>query len=62
MGVCGREVTQFYFFLIFIYLATPGLSCSMQGLPSLLQHVGPSSLIRLRVLATGPPGKSPEVP
>ena len=34
----------FFFFLIFIYLAAPGLSCSIQDLQ--LQHVGSSSLTR----------------
>ena len=31
----------FLFFLIFIYLAAPGLSCGTQDLQSLLWHVGP---------------------
>ena len=33
-------ILDFYYFLIFIYLAVPGLSCSMQDLPSSLQHAG----------------------
>ena len=28
----------FFVILIFIYLAVPGLTCSMQGLPSSLRH------------------------
>ena len=64
------SVSSFYY----IYLAVPGLICSMQDLwsslwhpNSQLHHVGSSSptrdrtwvpCIRSKVLATGPPGKS----
>jgi len=36
---------------VFIYLAVPGLSCGMQDLPSLLHHVGSSSLTRTQTWA-----------
>ena len=34
------DLTQSFFFKIFIYLATPGLNCSMWDLQSSLQHTG----------------------
>ena len=33
-------VTLLLFFLTFIYLAAPGLNCSLKDLQSLLKHVG----------------------
>lgn len=41
----------FFFFLTFIYLAAPGLRCSVWDLWSLLGHVGFSSLTRARTWA-----------
>ena len=67
--ISSSLMTKFFFFLISIHLAVPGLSCccGMQA-SSQLQHVGSSSLTKdwtpdslhweLRVLATGPPGMS----
>ena len=67
LGEATAIFKNIYSFMM--YLSAPGLSCSMQDLPSLLWPMGSSSLIRLvgssqsplhwehRVLATGPPGK-----
>ena len=60
--------TEFFIFLIFVYLAVLGLSWGMRDLCCGM-HVGSSSLTRdqtlapctgseRRVLTTGPPGKS----
>ena len=35
----GKGLKEAYIFSIFIYLAELGLSCSMQDLQSLLQHM-----------------------
>ena len=46
LPVLGVLSVFFLFFFVKIYLAAPGLSCSLQGLWSLLWHLGSSSLTR----------------
>ena len=73
LSLCNPKSSFLSFFLIFIYLAVPGLSCGARDLPSLWwlgesfkcdmwdldqgSHPGPQSW-ELGVLATGPLGKS----
>ena len=47
----GKLSSLFFEKHVFIYLAVPGLSCGMQDLPSLLHHVGSSSLTRTQTWA-----------
>ena len=59
LGVSLHSSRFFFFFLMFIYLAAPGLSRSMWDLvsrPGIKPR--PPSALECGVLATGPPGKS----
>ena len=48
-AVLIRYKLHSFFFNLFIYVAVPGLSCSMQNLPSSLRHVG-SFLVACKLL------------
>ena len=53
-AVLVRYKLHSFFFNLFIYVVVPGLSCSMQNLPSSLQHVGSLAVVcKLLVVACG---------
>ena len=39
-AVCAHLASFLFYFILFIYLAAPGLGCGMQDLPSSLRCVG----------------------